>query len=181
MSLEERVKFIEPIVQANNEQFSRLANTIAEVANFGKTFSNLAASIRLPIIDILDNLKLPELSQISDFYRGIDSKAISFERYDPPVTIKKSKSELELDDERKKLTEKKNKLLSNNQDWKQKASNFFLTLIDAKNKFLEANQEKQYASVRRVSSNLLLLNKSVIVEDKTPYSYLLNYQSVLLG
>lgn len=41
LSLEERAKFIEPIIQANNEQFSKLANTIAEVANFNNLLLNV--------------------------------------------------------------------------------------------------------------------------------------------
>lgn len=105
LSVEERVKFIEPIIQANSEQFSKLANTIAEVANFGKTFSDFATSIKIPIVDIFENFKVPELPQIPDFYSGIDPKAISFERYDPPVTIKKSKSELELEAKQAYLTD----------------------------------------------------------------------------
>jgi len=71
LSLEERAKFIKPIIQANNEQFSKLANTIAEVANFGKTFSDFAASIKIPVIDVLENFRLPELPQIPDFYSGM--------------------------------------------------------------------------------------------------------------
>ena len=102
---EQQAKFIEPIVKANAEQFSRIANTIVEAANFGKTVSNLASSFKFPIIDIIDKLKLPELPHIPDFYSSIDTKAISLQRYDPPVTIKKSDFELEQEAKQAYLTD----------------------------------------------------------------------------
>ncbi|MBI2596361.1 hypothetical protein HYW46_06530 [Candidatus Daviesbacteria bacterium] len=95
LTAEERTKVLEPIVKANAEQFTKIASAIGEASNFAKTISSIASSFRLPMIDMLENIKLPELPQIPDVYSSIDTKGMSFERYDPPVVIKKSKWEIE--------------------------------------------------------------------------------------
>jgi len=102
LSIEERARVIEPIVKANSEQFSRLANTLAEAANFTKTISSIASSFKFPAYDILQSIKFPELPDISSY---IKPTAFSIGKYDPPVTIKKSKWELEQEIKQAYLTD----------------------------------------------------------------------------
>ncbi len=90
----ERARALEPIIKANEEQLAKMASTIAEVAN-----SNLVKTLKsftpptFPILDLLKNIKLPELPQLP-MYEPPDLSGISLERYDPPVTIKKSDWEI---------------------------------------------------------------------------------------
>jgi hypothetical protein len=91
LSPEEQTKIFEPIVKANSEQFRQLASTLAETASFAKSIGSIASSIKLPILDLVQSFQLPELP----IYEPPKLPDISFERYDPPVTIKKSKWELE--------------------------------------------------------------------------------------
>ncbi len=79
---------------------------------------------------------------------------------------------MEKENERKRLVISKEKLLQSNGDWKKKASNFFLMLNDAVNRFLNAAQEKQFNFLNKVTSNLLLLDKNIIVTHKFPFSEL---------
>ena len=91
LSPEEQAKIFEPIVKANSEQFRQLANTLAKTANFAKSIGSIASSIKIPLVDLVQSFQLPELP----IYEPPELPDISFERYDPPVTIKKSKWELE--------------------------------------------------------------------------------------
>lgn len=91
LSTEEQAKIFEPIVKANAEQFKQLASTIADATSFAKSISAIASSFKLPNIDFIRDFKLPELPT----YEPIPFDISSFERYDPPVTIKKTQQELE--------------------------------------------------------------------------------------
>lgn len=98
LSVDERTKILEPIVKANSEQFAKIANSMFGVSDFVKSISSIgsiASSVKFPIVDIINNFKLPELPQLNDFYRPLDIPEMKFERYDPPVTIRKSKEELQ--------------------------------------------------------------------------------------
>ncbi|MBI3887589.1 hypothetical protein HY310_00795 [Candidatus Microgenomates bacterium] len=75
--------------------------------------------------------------------------------------------------ERKTIQESRAKLEQGNQDWKKKASDFFSDCCNAESKFLAAKEEKQYLFLRRVTSNLFLDDKQLIVTHKTPFCYLL--------
>ncbi len=87
MSVEERAEALKPIVEANHEQFTKLGTTLAEIAN-----SNMAevlktiTAYKFPALDILQTIKMPELP----IYEPPEVDLVNFERYDPPVTIKKS-------------------------------------------------------------------------------------------
>lgn len=105
LSTEERTKILEPIIKANAEQFTKMANSIAKASNFAKSVSSLTKSLSLPIIDILDNFKLPELPQIPDISSALDTGKFTFERYDPPLTIKKSKWEIKKEAREAYMTE----------------------------------------------------------------------------
>lgn len=91
LSNEEQARIFEPIVKANAEQFKRIASTIADATNFTKSISSIASSFKLPNLDFIKDLKLPELPS----YKPMEFDISHFERYDPPVTIKKTQQELE--------------------------------------------------------------------------------------
>ena len=74
--------------------------------------------------------------------------------------------------ERKNLFETKAKLEQNNLDWEKKASNFFLLCTEATNRFLAADEEKQYLFLRQITSNVLLNNKKLEVTHQFPFNYL---------
>ncbi|MGH7203708.1 MAG: recombinase family protein [Candidatus Levyibacteriota bacterium] len=74
--------------------------------------------------------------------------------------------------ERQKLVEAERKLEDGNKDWRQRASNFFLLCCDATNKFLKADEDKQYLFLRAVSSDLFLDNKNLVVTHQFPFSEL---------
>jgi hypothetical protein len=103
MSVEERTEALKPIVEANKEQLSKLGTSLAEIAN-----SNLLEAIKsftvpkLPILDLLETIKkMPELP----IYEPPQVDLVNFERYDPPVTIKKSDFELEQEAKQAYLTD----------------------------------------------------------------------------
>jgi DNA invertase Pin-like site-specific DNA recombinase len=75
--------------------------------------------------------------------------------------------------ERKKLLKQKQQIEENNKDWKQKASNFFSDCCDATNKFVKAAEEKQYRFLRRITSNVVLDEKKLVVSHQFPFSLLL--------
>jgi len=79
--------------------------------------------------------------------------------------------------DRKTILKSQKKLLEGNDDWKQKASNFFSYCCDATNHFMNAKEDKQYTFLRKVSSNLFLDNKQLVVAHQFPFSALLNLGS----
>ena len=86
--------------------------------------------------------------------------------------------------EKNKILEAKKKLEENSLEWKEKASNFFSDCTNATNKFLKAKEEKQHNFLRKISSNLFLEDKKVIVTHKFPFSELVEFNqrpSVLRG
>lgn len=101
LSTEERAEALEPIVKANEEHFRQLANTITEATSFAKLATSIASSFQLPDFNFLKNFKIPELP----VYQTPDLSGITLERYDPPVTIKKSKWEIEKEAREAYMTE----------------------------------------------------------------------------
>src|SRR3989344_9407011 len=91
LSTEEQAKIFEPIVKANEAQFRQISSIIADSTSFAKTKSAIASSFKLPNLDFINNFKLPELP----IYEPMKLDISSFERYDPPVTIKKTQQEIE--------------------------------------------------------------------------------------
>lgn len=81
----------------------------------------------------------------------------------------------------KQLKQSKVKLESNSVDLLKKASNFYLDCCNATNKFLRAAEEKQYLFLRKITSNVLLDNKQLVVTHQFPFSYLLKPHDILLG
>ncbi|OGM54632.1 hypothetical protein A3F62_04875 [Candidatus Woesebacteria bacterium RIFCSPHIGHO2_12_FULL_44_11] len=79
--------------------------------------------------------------------------------------------------ERKNILIAKKKLEENSQEWRQKASNFLSLCQNATNQFLKAQEEKQYLFLRKISSNLFLKDKEVIVTHRFPFSGLLEITS----
>ncbi len=98
---EERAEALEPIVKANEEQFRQIANSIAKVTDFTKLATDVASAFKLLDFNFLKNLTVPELP----VYTPPDLSGISLERYDPPVTIKKSKWEIEKEAREAYMTE----------------------------------------------------------------------------
>ena len=76
------------------------------------------------------------------------------------------------ENDRIQLLGTQNKLEKNSLDWQKKASNFFLLCQNAEKYFLKAKELPQYLFLRKVSSNLFLTNKEVVVEHRFPFSYL---------
>jgi hypothetical protein len=101
LTAEEQAKIFEPIVKANAEQFTKLASSIAEATSFAKSISSIASSFKLPNLDFIKNFQLPEIP----LYEPPQLDITSFERYDPPVTIKKTQRELELEAREAYMTE----------------------------------------------------------------------------
>ncbi len=101
LSTEEQAKIFEPIVKANAEQFKQLASTIADATSFAKSISAITSSFKLPNLDFIKNLQLPEIP----IYEPPQLDITSFERYDPPVTIKKSDWEIEKEAREAYMTE----------------------------------------------------------------------------
>lgn len=79
--------------------------------------------------------------------------------------------------EQKNILSAKHKLEENSLEWQEKASNFFLNCTNATNKFLKAKEAKQHNFLRKISSNLFLKDKEVIVTHKFPFSELLKITS----
>lgn len=91
LSAEEQAKIFEPIIEANAEQFKQIASTLADATDFTKSISSIASSFKLPNLDFIKNFQLPEIP----IYEPPQFDITNFERYDPPVTIKKTEQEIE--------------------------------------------------------------------------------------
>lgn len=76
------------------------------------------------------------------------------------------------DIERKNILKAQKNLLEGNDDWKQKASNFFSYCNNATYQFKKAKEDKQYNFVRKVSSNLLLNERKIDITHRFPFSEL---------
>jgi len=101
LTTEEQAKIFEPIVKANAEQFRQIANTIADATSFAKSINSIASSFKLPNLDFIKGFQLPEIP----VYEPPQLDITSFERYDPPVTIKKTQREIELEAREAYMTE----------------------------------------------------------------------------
>ena len=108
MSVEKRTEALKPIVEANKEQFTKLGTSLAEIANSNifDAFKSITA-FKFPILDILETIKMPELP----VYEPPKVDLVNFERYEPPVTIKKSKWEREKEEREAYMTELQIQLL----------------------------------------------------------------------
>ena len=115
LTVEERTEALKPIVKANTKQFTELANNIGKASELFKSVSSLTESLKFPLSDIFNNLKLPEIPQMPDIMSNrIDLTELpSFERYDPPVVIKKSKWEIEKEEREAYMTELQIEILEN--------------------------------------------------------------------
>lgn len=74
--------------------------------------------------------------------------------------------------ERQQLMEAKAKLESGDPQWQEKASNFFSLCCNATNLFLKADEPQQYQFLNRLTSNVLLDDKKLVVTHKFPFSLL---------
>lgn len=90
LSVKERTNFLEPIVKANTEQFTKLAEGISSVVNLAKAFS----TIKFPLYDILENLKMPQMPDMSRYF---ENDAYVLGRIEPQVTVTKSQKEIEIE------------------------------------------------------------------------------------
>ncbi len=82
--------------------------------------------------------------------------------------------------ERKNLLKSKVQLEGNGTELKKKASNFFSDCCNATTKFLDATDDKRFKFLRRITSNVLLDNKQLVVTHQFPFNFLLKPQDVLL-
>lgn len=110
MSVAERTKAIEPIIKANSAQFARLAETIAEAADFTKTIrSSLVASFNSPIYEMIKNIRMPEIPDVSSMMTPMPN--IDLVRYSPPVNLRKSNRDIEREEREAYMNELHIKLL----------------------------------------------------------------------
>ncbi|MDP2637543.1 MAG: hypothetical protein Q8P26_00585 [Candidatus Levybacteria bacterium] len=108
LSVEERANVLKPIIKANEEQLTNFVKSVSEIAN-----SNLAQALKsitipkleLPNLDFIRNIKLPEFPTMPEPTSILDNHDFTFERYDPPVTIKKSEWEIEKEKRQAYVTE----------------------------------------------------------------------------
>jgi len=91
LSTEDRAEALKPIIEANAAQFTRLAEAISGASSLVKAFSNIP-TIKFPIYDFLENIKLPQLPDMSSY---LENDAYMLGRIEPHVTITKSQEELE--------------------------------------------------------------------------------------
>lgn len=77
---------------------------------------------------------------------------------------------LKLEMEHKKLSQAKKKIEEGSKDWKQKASNFFSLCVDATNLFLKANDDKRFPFLKKITSNVFLDNRKLVVTHQFPFS-----------
>jgi len=82
---------------------------------------------------------------------------------------------------KQKILQAKKKIEENSRDWKRKASDFFSDCCNATNKFLHATEEKQYLFLRKITSDVLLDNKQLVVTHQFPFSGLLKKPGCQLG
>ena len=85
------------------------------------------------------------------------------------------------DFERKNLLKSKVQLENDGLGLKKKASNFFSDCCNATTKFLAAKEDKQFKFLRRITSNVLLDNKKLVVTHQFPFNYLLNLNRIHVG
>ncbi len=64
---------------------------------------------------------------------------------------------------------------------RKKASNFFSDCCNATTKFLEAKEDKQFKFLRRITSNVLLDNRKLVVTHQFPFNYLVNLNRIQFG
>ncbi len=108
LSVDERAEALRPIIETNAEQFKKIAEAISGAASIANAFKNLP-TIKLPdYSSLFANITLPEMPDMN-IYPNIEP--VAFERYDPPVTIKKSKWEIEKEEREAYMTELQIKIL----------------------------------------------------------------------
>lgn len=100
-----QAEILKPFIEANSEQFAKIATVAIGASKLSQTFaSSLQSTIRFPIKEIIESIKVPELP-IPTVNNGIDARTFTFERYNPPVTISKSRSEIEKERREAYMTE----------------------------------------------------------------------------
>lgn len=85
------------------------------------------------------------------------------------------------DFERKNLLKSRLQLENDGLGLKKKASNFFSDCCNATTKFRAAKEDKQFRFLRRITSNVLLDEKKLVVTHQFPFNYLLNLNRIQLG
>lgn len=106
LDAERQVKEIAPIIETHQKELAKVAETIATLANSNllETIKSLTDISKFPDINILDNIRLPEMPTMpSSLYERPALPAIT--RYDPPVTIRKSDWEVEKENREAYMTE----------------------------------------------------------------------------
>jgi hypothetical protein len=109
------------------------------------------------------------------FEMRIAGQILPIDGNNPQEVYEEYKSKKEA--EKYSIQNKVKKLQLDDQEWKNKASNFFEDCCNAKYKFLHAEEEKQYLFLNRITSNVFLDEKKLIVTHKIPFTYLLKSDS----
>lgn len=110
-----------------------------------------------------------ELHKLFDAYIGEKIVSIGERTAEQVYDEFKLRKEIERDT----LLKRKKLILEDSDEWKEKASNFFSLCVDAKNRFLNATEEKQANFLRTITSNVLLDNKQLVVTHQFPFSVLI--------
>lgn len=102
---EERAEALKPFIEANSKQFAKIAEIAIGASKLSQAFAtSFQSAVRFPIKEIIESIKIPELP-IPTVSNVIDPSTFSFERYNPPVTISKSRSEIEKEKREAYMTE----------------------------------------------------------------------------
>lgn len=100
-----QAEVLKPLVEANSEQFAKIAEAAIGASKLSQAFaSSIQSAISFPIKDIFEKIKIPEFP-LPYIDNVIDPSNLTFERYDPPVKISKSKWEIEKEKREAYVTE----------------------------------------------------------------------------
>lgn len=122
------------------------------------------------------NIKLGQVdAALQGLFQSLIRKQIpSYQGRTPQQIYDEERLKLEV--EQKKLLQTKKKLDEGSEEWKQKSSNFLSDCINATNLFLEAKDDKRFRFLNRVTSNVFLNEKKLLVSHKFPFSEMAKYR-----
>ena len=122
------------------------------------------------------NIRLGQIdSELRSIFQTFIRRQIpSFEGRTPQQIYEEERLKLEV--EQRKLLQTKKKLEEGSQEWKRKSSNFLSDCINATNLFLEAKDDKRFRFLNRVTSNVFLSEKKLLVSHKFPFSEMAKYK-----
>lgn len=122
------------------------------------------------------NIKLGQVNAtLRDLFQSFIRRQIpSYEGRTPQQIYDEERLKLEV--EQKKLLQTKKKLEEGSEEWKRKSSNFLSDCINATNLFLEAKDDKRFRFLNRVTSNVFLNEKKLLVSHKFPFSEMAKYR-----